>query len=365
VQSTRSSSAGLIDSKAFKGKGTIVIKAFEGVFGVHTGGPAPRVRENNSIPASFFSIPLGLIALGIAWQTAASLWSVSNWIAEALVWGGTGLWSFLLIAYLGKWLFRRADAMAELQHPIQSCFIGLAGVVSLLASIGLSMVYRPLRLGFFYFGIVWTLIFALYQTGRLWMGDSKPETLTPILYLPIAAGAFVAASACAAMGYGDWGKLAFGGGLFTWFAIESVILYRLYTVAPILPALRPAMGVQLAPPAVGAVAYLSVGGGTPDIFANALIGYALLQALILIRLLPWLLQADPTPAWWSFSFAAASLPNAAMKLAAHRDAGAISAIAPYLFVAGNLVIAAIAAVTIKWAIKTAWKSGRASETGFR
>jgi tellurite resistance protein len=266
---------------------------------------------------------------------------------------GVILWVFLLTAYLAKWLLRRAEAKAELEHPIQSCFIGLAGIVSLLASIGFSTTHRPLSLGCFCFGIAWTLIFAVYQTGKLWMGDNKTETLTPILYLPMVAGAFVSASACAATGYVDWGKLAFGGGLFTWLAIESVTLYRLYTAAPILPALRPAMGLQFAAPAVGAVAYLSVGGGTPDIFAYALIGYALLQALILIRLLPWLLQAGLTPAWWSFSFGGASLPTAAMKLVAHRDAGAIAILAPHLFIVGNIVIAAIAAATIKWALSSA------------
>ena len=302
-----------------------------------------------TIPASFFAIPLGLVALGLAWQAAESIWSEPKWVSDALIWFGATLWVFLLMSYLGEWLLRRTDAMAELEHPIQSCFIGLAGVVSLLASIGFSTSHRTLSLGCFFFGIAWTLIFAIYQTGRFWMGDSKPETLTPILYLPMVAGAFVSASACAAMGYADWGKLAFGAGLFTWLALESVILLRLYTARPVLPPLRPAMGLQFAAPAVGAVAYLSVGGGKPDIFAYALIGYALLQALILIRLLPWLVRADLTPAWWSFSFGAASLPTAAMKLAAHRDAGAIAALAPYLFIAGNILIAVIAAVTIKWA----------------
>jgi len=316
---------------------------------------AAREFRNQSIPASFFAIPLGLEALGIAWQTAASIWRVPEWVSETLVWGGTALWSFVLAAYLGKWLLRRADAIAELDDPIQSCFIGLAGVVALLASIGLSMLCRPLSFGLFYFGLLWSLIFAVYQTGRLWQGESKPETLTPILYLPIVAAAYVIAGACAALGYIDWGKLAFGAGLFTWFAIESVILHRLYTAGPLSPALRPAMGVQLAPASVGAVAYLNAAAGSPDIFAHALIGYALLQALILIRLLPWLLQAGLTPAWWSFSFGAASLPTAAMKMVAHGDAGAISTLAPYLFIAGNLIIAAIAVVTIKWAIRIAWK----------
>jgi tellurite resistance protein len=323
--------------------------------------PAPQ-QPNRAIPASFFAIPLGLVALGLAWQTAESIWSEPKWVSDALIWLGATLWAFLLIAYLGKWLLRRADATAELEDAIQSCYIGLAGVVSQLASIGFSTTHRTLSLGCFWLGIAWTLIFAIYQTGRFWMGDSKSETLTPILYLPMVAGAFVSAGACAVMGYLDWGKLAFGGGLFTWLALESVILLRLYTARPVLPQLRPAMGLQFAAPAVGAVAYLSVGGGAPDIFAYALIGYALLQALILIRLLPWLARAELTPAWWSFSFGAASLPTAAMKLAAHRDAGAIATLAPYLFIAGNIVIVAIAMMTIKWIFSSAPQPGSAVQS---
>jgi tellurite resistance protein len=320
----------------------------------------PRsVAAKAPTPAAFFSMPLGLIALGIAWQTAASIWLTPMWVSEALVWGGTALWATLLLVYAGKWLLRRDVALTELQHPIQSSFIGLAGVVSLLASIGLAGMQKPLSWGLFCFGIAWTSLFAIYKTGRLWLGDSSPESLTPVLYLPIVAGAFVAASACSATGYPDWGKLAFGAGLFTWFALESVILNRLYT-SPVQPTLRTAMGVQLAPPAVGAVAYLSIGGGAPDVFAYALIGYALLQALIMLRLLPWLVKAELTPAWWSFSFASASLPNAAMKLVAHGDTGAISVMAPYLFLAGNLVIATIAVVTISWAVRTALRSWSAA-----
>ena len=199
--------------------------------------------------ASLFAIPLGLVALGLAWQTAASIWSVPNWVWDTLIWAGATLWAFLLIAYLGKWLLRTADAKAELEDPVQSCFFGLAGVVALLASIGLLNEYRALSLGLYVFGVAWALVFGIYQTGRLWMGDRKLETNTPILYLPIVAGGFVTASAAAAIGYIDWGRLAFGG-----------------AASNPRPATHPSRSR--------------------------------------CRAIYWLLESDPTPAWWNFSFGA-------------------------------------------------------------
>ena len=298
------------------------------------------------IPASFFGVPLGFVALGLAWRSAAVIWSIPKLISEILIWSGSALWALLFLIYLSKWVMRRADAQEEAQHPVQCCFIGLAGVVGLLVSIGLTPEFHALSVGVFCLGFGWTLAFAIYRTGILWKGDRSPESTTPVLYLPTVAGMFVTASAITALGYRDWGQLAFGAGLFSWLAIESVLIHRLYTASPLAPALRPTLGIQVAPAAVAAVAYLNVSTGGADIFAHALVGYAILQALIVIRLFPWLRAAGLTPAWWSFSFGAAALPTAAMKMIAAGDAGAVAALAPYLFAAGNLMIGAIAMVTV-------------------
>lgn len=298
------------------------------------------------IPASFFGMPLGLLALGIAWRNATKLWDVPPQIGLFLIWLGAVLWAVLFLVYIAKWIWRSATAKAEFEHPVQCCFVGLAGVVASLASIGLAPYVPDLGLGLLFLGAAWTLVFAFYRTGRLWMGDRSPETTTPVLYLPTVAGGLVTGSACAVLGHPDWGQLAFGGGFFAWLAIESVILHRLYT-APMMPApMRPILGIQLAPPSVAAVAYLNVGGGGRDLFVYALLGYALLQALILLRLWPWLRQAGATPAWWAFSFGAAALPTAAIILATRGDTGPAAVLAPWLFAAANLVIIAIAIMTL-------------------
>ena len=306
----------------------------------------PAASAPAAVPASFFGMPLGVIALGIAWQVATVIWGMPAAIGDALVVAGSALWAVLFVRYLAKWIWQRASAASEFEHPVQCCFVGLAGVVGSLASIGLAPLAPTLSILLFVIGAAWTLLFALYRTGELWQGDRSPEATTPILYLPTVAGSLVTASAATAQGYAAWGQLAFGAGMFAWLAIESVLLHRLYTAPAMAPALRPSLGIQLAPPAVAAVAYLNVGGGTPDLVAHALVGYALLQALILLRMWPWIRAAGASPAWWGFSFGAAALPTAAMKLVAHGETGPAATLAPYLFAGGNLVIAALVVMTL-------------------
>jgi tellurite resistance protein len=162
------------------------------------------------------------------------------------------------------------------------------------------------------------------------------------LYLPLVAGTFVTAIVAAALGHRDWGQLAFGAGLFSWLVIESVLLHRLYTAASLPPALRPVLGIQLAPPAVGAVAYVSVSGGAPDLVAHALIGYALLQALILIRMLPWIMEQPFAPSYWAFTLGATALGTVPLRLIEAGETRAVATLAPYLFTAANLTVSLIA-----------------------
>jgi tellurite resistance protein len=305
-----------------------------------------RLAALTRIPAAFFGMPLGIVALGIAWRNALSIWPLPASIASGLIWFGSALWLLLFFTYIAKWIWQRDGAQTEFGHPVQCCFVGLAGVVALLTSIGLAAEAPRVAFSMFVLGGAWTLVFALYRTGRLWMGDRKPEETTPVLYLPTVAGGFVSASAASAFDLSELAQLAFGAGLFGWLAIESIVIHRLYTAASMPPALRPTLGIQLAPPAVAAVAYLNLGAGTPDIVAHALLGYAMLQGLILLRMGPWLSAAGVTPAWWGFSFGAAALPTAAIKLVAHGDSGLVATLAAPLFVVGNTVIVALMIMTL-------------------
>jgi tellurite resistance protein len=299
------------------------------------------------VPASFFGIVLGLAGLGNAWRTASLVWVVPSVIGELILLLAAFVWFGLIVLYGRKWIVAREDAIAETVHPVQCCFIGLIGVTTMLMG-GAALPYsRPAAEILFVIGLAYTFAFAVWRTGFLWHGDRDATTTTAVLYLPAVAGSFVAATVAGALGFGDWGQYAFGSGVFTWFAIESVLLNRLYNVSALAPALRPTLGIQLAPPAVGALAYVSVVSGPPGLFGHALIGYGLLQAMLLIRLMPWIWQRTFTPSYWGFSFGITALAAAPLRMIEHGDKGPIHLLAPVLFVAANAIIIVLAFETLK------------------
>jgi tellurite resistance protein len=319
----------------------------EAVIDARTGAPRSSRKIRIAVPASFFGIVIGLAGLGGAWRVAARVWQLPAAIGEALMLVAGIVWALTLALYTAKWIYAREEALRELEHPVQCCFVGLIGVATMLVSLAVLPYSRPAAQIAFAIGAFFTLAFAVWRTGILWHGGRDPGDTTAVLYLPAVAGAFVTATAAAALGYRDWGQLAFGAGLFSWLAIESVLLHRLYTAAAMPAPLRPTLGIQLAPPVVGGVAYLSVTTGTPDLFAYALLGYGMLQALLLLRLLPWIRQQPFAPSYWAFTFGASSIAAVPLDMVERGATGAVASIAPYIFVAANIVIGSIALGTVR------------------
>jgi hypothetical protein len=104
--------------------------------------------------------------------------------------------------------------------------------------------------------------------------------------------------------------------------------------------------IQLAPPAVGCSAYLSITSGPPDLFAQALIGYALFQVLLMIRLLPWIARQPFAPSYWAFTFGLSALAISCLRFVDRGATGPIPLAAPYVLTAVSLTIGGIAIGTL-------------------
>ena len=298
-----------------------------------------------AVPASFFGIVLGSAGLGSAWRAAHAAWALPAFVGELLMMAATFVWLVLFVLYALKWHFYREAALAELAHPVQCCFVGLVGVSTMLVAGGVAPYSYASALGLYVVGVLFTIGFAVWRTGRLWLGGREASQTTPVLYLPGVAGSFVAGTLGGALGFADMGTFFFGMGFFAWLAIESVLLHRLLTEQSLASALRPTLGIQLAPSVVGAVALIEVSPQAPVLIAHAMIGYGVLQVLILLRLLPWILREPFAPSYWAFSFGVTALATAPLRLILLGDDGVIRYLAPVLFALANLTILVLTAGT--------------------
>lgn len=268
------------------------------------------------VPLSYFSMPLGLSALGLSWRYGASMGFAPPWPAEVLLAVATLLWLLLIAAYAVKvWRFR-ADFLADLQDLVQCCFLSMIPITLLLLAMALLPYARLPAMLAVMLGVGAQLAFAMYRAAGLWRGSHTLAATTPVVYLPTVAAAFVSTSAFAALGFADYAWLFFGMGVFSWLSLEGAILLRLRVEQALAPAVRGIVGIQLAPPFVACGAYFAVHGGAVDGFALMLIGYGCLQGLFLLRLLPWLLSDGFFMSFWGFSFGLAAMCGCGLHLLA-------------------------------------------------
>lgn len=300
--------------------------------------PRP-LEEYFPIPAAYFGMVLGIIGMGAAWRFAARQWGLPVAVGESLMALGSAVWLALACVFIYKWLFCRAAALAEVRDPVQCCFISLFPGAMMLVGVAAAPYSRTLALGLVLLGTLGQLAFAAYRSAGLWRGRHSPEATTPGIYLPTVASNLISAIALGSLGYGEWGYLFLGAGIFSWLSLEPVILARLRTLGELPKPARPTIGIQLAPPLVACTAYLSVNGGVGDIFAQVLFGYGLLQVIFLARLLVWTFEQPFSPSFWSFSFGVSALAGAALRFLAHKPDSAIAMLAWPIFIFSNIVIA--------------------------
>lgn len=322
---------------------------------------AARVRKRRLspalVPASFFGIVLGLGGLANTWRAAHASWPVPSWVGEGIFILATLAWVVIGSLYALKWVFHTKAAMNEAHHPVQCCFIGLSGVATLVIAQGSLPYSRKAALMLFLIGAGITLGFGVWRTGRLWQGGRDPEATTSVLYLPIVAGGFVTAATASALGMSDWAGFAWGAAFFSWMAIESVLLHRLYTAAPMPPELRPTLGIQLAPPTVGALAYMAIAGPEGTMVVNIMLGYALLQGLLLLRLSRWIGEQRFVPSYWAFSFGVTALATALIRIPTMATSEGLMFLAHFAFLGANLFVTMLVTNTIR----LAWRPGTSAQ----
>ncbi|QHM71373.1 dicarboxylate transporter/tellurite-resistance protein TehA [Mixta intestinalis] len=297
------------------------------------------LRGHINLPASYFGMVLGIIGTGFAWRYAATIWPVSVLPGVVLISLAVVVWALLAGFFIVRLIRHPEAVLDEVRHPLKGSFVSLFPATTMLVSIGVTPWSRLPGEALFMTGAVIQLGYAAWQGAGLWRGAHPATATTPGLYLPTVANNFISAMACGALGYHDIGILFLGAGIFSWLSLEPAILHRLRSHGEMPLAIRPALGIQMAPAFVACSAWLSVNGGEVDVLAKMLFGYGLLQLLFMIRLIPWYASQPFNASFWSFSFGVSSLANTALHLGHSAPGGALYDLSIPLFILANLVIA--------------------------
>lgn len=307
-----------------------------------------------TMPVAFFGMAVGTLAWGHSWHAAAQVWPLPTVLVNLAMALGLGLWVLLLLAYARTWWRTPSAARAELNLPVPSAMAALLPVSTLLAAITLKTLAPATAWTLLGLGLLAQLGLGLWWVGRFWQGGRAPESVNASVYLPAVAQNFVAATALASFGWTTLASLFFGAGLFSWLALESMVMNRAATLNALEATQRPLQGIQLAPAVVGGLSYMALTSGPPDLMAHMLLGYGLYQALLAARLLPWTLQSGFTPGYWAFSFGVMALATLALRIQARAPEEALWALlTPVLFGVANLVIA-----TLLWRTLDLARQGR-------
>lgn len=298
------------------------------------------------VPAGLYSIVMGLAGLGGAWLQGAQLLAWPRTPGLALLALAGLAWLVVTGLLAAKFVGARARFDAELAHPSHGAPYALAPA-TLCLLMPLFDAWAPaLARPVLFVGAFGALAVGAWTVGRWVAARHELSMFTPTLHFPLVAGGFLGALGAGILGMQALGVILFGAGLFAWLAGASVSLHRLIVGEPLPLPMRPLVAIELAPPAVGAVAWIVLSGDAPDALAALLFGYGLFIALVLVGLGRWFAAAPFGPPWWAFTFPAAALSNAAIRFALAYPGTELTVLAVALFAAANGIVLYVAVRTL-------------------
>jgi tellurite resistance protein len=272
------------------------------------------------VPPNVFGIVLGIAGLAQAWHAAVPVLGTPQAVPDVLNALDAALWLVLVGAYLAQ---GPRNVLADLRDPVLSPFVPSAALTAMLLAAALAAdapaAGRVLVVVF----LTVTMAVGGWLTGQWMTGGIEPDSVHPGYFLPTAAGGLIGANAAAQVHLHALAAASFGIGAICWVLLGSTILNRLFTRPALPSALVPAMAIELGIPAVAGLAYFALAGRTVSLVACALGGYAVLMAVVQVRLIPVYRRLSFTPGSWAFTFAyAAAAADALVWLAITRPPAA-------------------------------------------
>jgi tellurite resistance protein len=271
---------------------------------------------------SLFGMALGLLGLAGAWlRLGRAGLAGAQAVGDTLLEGALALLALMLVLWIAK-LLRHGDVLRqEWRHPVQGALLALMPVATMMAVAlvaGRWPALLPAMVPVAAAVLIGQAVMAWHVVADLSTGKTPPEWVTPALYLPTVPGGFVGAMALEALGLHGWASLLMGMGLGAWALLEMRILNRLFA-GPLPPALRPTLGIEMAPAAVGSLAVCALWPALPADALMVMLGLASGPVLAVLTRWRYWSEVPFNVGFWSFSFPLAAFASTTVEAVRRGD----------------------------------------------
>jgi len=283
---------------------------------VHPPQSRGQFPAHRRLPPNLFGMAFGLCGLAEVWSVATKTLGTPVAVANSIYVVAGAVWVAVAALYLAQGCTQWIE---DLRHPVLAPFVPVVFISGMLLSAALSRYAfgagRDLVLVF----LVSTVVLGGWMTGQWIVEDLDLESLHPGYFLPTVAGGLVGADCAAQVHLHAVAETSFGIGVVSWLLLGSMILNRLFFRKSLPAALTPTLAIELAPPVVAGVAYFALTGGAVNTVSRVLGGYAVVMALVQLRLVPTYCRLSFSPGFWAFTFsyAAAAVDGVLWVLAEH------------------------------------------------
>ncbi len=300
-------------------------------------------------PITLFAVIMGFSGLAICYQKASEIFGITDIVGNGLATIDLLLFALIFGTYMLKWIKYPSEVKEEFMHPIRLNFFAAISISMLLLAIVFHPIFSPLAQALFWVGVA-VHTFLTFYTISFWINHNFEITHSnPAWFIPIVGNVLIPVSGS---GFADPAFLMFyfSLGMLFWIVLFTVIFYRIIFHNQLAQKFIPTLFILIAPPAVGFIAYIKV-GGTFDMFAHFLLNIALFFTFLLFFMFKNFTKLKFFISWWAFTFPLAAITIASM-LAYHLSGFLTYKIFSVFFLAVTTVVVSIVAVrTVEHMIK--------------
>lgn len=262
-------------------------------------------------PISFFAMIMGLSGLTIAWEKAQHVFHLELNTTVLLAPFTAGVFLVFVALYLAK-LFRfKAAVIKEIKHPIKINFFPAISISLILLSVAFIQFVPVLSKIFWFLGVSLHLLFTVYVMN-VWIHHEHFELhhLNPAWFIPVVGNVLVPITGVG-LGYIEISWFFFSIGILFWLILLTIIFNRVLFHNPLPGKLMPTLFILIAPPAVGFISYMKLGGEL-DAAARILYYCGLFFTLLLLVQIKRFANLQFFLSWWAYSFPMAAITLATM-----------------------------------------------------